>query len=373
MAAAAAPVAEPNWKLLEQLLNALGTSGSVESISHIMENELKRDVDELHMDDLGNLFGFLASDKPKSDIVLVLCCHMDEVGFMVNHIEPGTGFVDVSQVGGFEPHMMVGATVKISSKNKKSLVSGRVFHRVNDGKELDEIAQVRRGTQLKHLYVDTGFSAAELDKLGVRPGKTIFLDQPAVQFLGPEKQRLVISKALDNRVGCFVLLELARRFRRERAAYHLLFVCTTQEEIGDSQVLDVTKYVNGRERVFALSVDCDMAIVDPPPRGVILTSLDGAGLKDQAIDENIVALANQHKIQITNVVGAAGRSDDARIRNQGTSAQGTMIGVSIRAMHTPFSSCRQQDIADLLNLLYHLCQDEDVITLPSRAIKTSRR
>ncbi|MEK6839340.1 MAG: M42 family peptidase, partial [Nanoarchaeota archaeon] len=202
--------------ILMKLLNEAGPSGFEQPIRHFITKEIKPYVDEMRIDKFGNLIAHKKGSKP----TVLLVAHMDEIGLLIKNISE-EGHIAAAAVGGIEPAVLLGERVKIQVKG------GKHIHGVVTTKEIHNGDEISAIPNMKDIYVDTGLSQAELEKLGVEIGSYLFITSSSIH-LGNEN--FICGKALDDRLGCYVLIELAKRL--EKDSCDIYFVFTVQEEVG---------------------------------------------------------------------------------------------------------------------------------------------
>ena len=208
--------------LLTRLDGALGISGFEEDVAAIVRDELA-DVASSHLADaLGNQLFTLAG--PEGAPVLMLCAHMDELGFLVQHIEDG-GFVRLAPVGYHDARMVTDQVLRIEGEHGPVLgvVGTKPAHVVS----AEELA---RAFPLRELFLDLGtFSRDESEALGVRVGQPITFVREGGLL---NDTRVFTGKAVDDRAGCAVLIEALRRLALDPPPCTVVAVASVQEEVG---------------------------------------------------------------------------------------------------------------------------------------------
>jgi endoglucanase len=207
--------------LLEKLSNAAGPPGAEEPVRAIMVPEMKQFATApISYDGLGSVIGQQGSSGPR----IMIDAHMDELGGMVRRITP-TGFLSMQMLGGWLDQALVDQRwIIIGSKGPVHAVTGiRDVHIITP----NERTQVFSRDQ---LFLDVGAkNAAEVAAMGVSPGDPVVPDSPFMVLNGSKNY---LGKAWDDRIGCAVLLEAMRRTAAMPHANTLLYVATTQEEVG---------------------------------------------------------------------------------------------------------------------------------------------
>ncbi len=226
---------------LERLLEEPGPSGFESRPARVWRSEAAAFADQVWADVHGNSFAALGSDhRPR----VMLAGHVDEIGLQVTHVDED-GFLYVDGIGGWDPQVLVGQRVRVLGKDGDVLgvVGKKPIH-------LLKPEDRKKVTEIRDVWVDLGASSAEeVGDLGVRVGDALVLAPDFLRLAGDR----VASRAIDNRVGAYVVLE-ALRLLSEDSAPHAgaVAVATVQEEIG---------YSGGGARSSAFALDPDVALV----------------------------------------------------------------------------------------------------------------
>lgn len=233
-------MAEP-VNFLERLLEEPGPSGFEARPARVWRSEAESFAEEVWSDVHGNSFARIGGEgRPR----VMLAGHVDEIGLQITHVDEH-GFVYVDGIGGWDPQVLVGQRVRVLGKkgDVPGVVGKTPIHLIkpDDRKKVSEI---------RDLWVDVGASSAdEVRELGVWVGDPMVLS-PGFQRLTGDR---IASRAIDNRVGAYVVLE-ALRLLAEIPAPHaaVVAVATVQEEIG---------YSGGGARNSAFALEPDVALV----------------------------------------------------------------------------------------------------------------
>lgn len=170
-----------------------------------------------HEDHYGNCY---AEVGPKDAPTLALMGHLDEIGLIVSHIND-EGFISVLNVGGWDPQVLVGQRIRLlAPKGDLIGVIGKKAIHVMDAEERT------KASKLENLWIDIGLDAAKVKEL-VPVGTYAVIEQ--MPLMVGEK---IVSRALDNRVGAFVVLEALRKVKDLPLKHRVVAVGTSQEEIG---------------------------------------------------------------------------------------------------------------------------------------------
>jgi hypothetical protein len=168
---------------------------------------------------IGNSY---AEAGPADGPAVLLAGHVDEIGLIVTHVDD-EGYVYVGPIGGWDPQVLVGQRVRFLGRDGPVLgvVGKKPIH-------LMKPEEREKASKLTELWVDVGAAsrAEALERLEV--GDAGVLEQPLLEL--PNGR--IVSRAIDNRVGAFVVLEAVRRYAERPGAARVVAVATTQEEIG---------------------------------------------------------------------------------------------------------------------------------------------
>jgi len=225
---------------LEKLLDAPGPSGFEVRPARVWREEAATFADDTRVDVSGNSY---ATVNPAGRPRVMLAGHIDEIGLQVTHVDE-KGFLYVDEIGGWDPQVLVGQRVSILGRNGD--VPG-----VIGKKAIHLMTQEDRGkaSKTKQLWVDIGGrTREEVGELGIRVGDPVVIAQKMVRLAGDR----IASRAIDNRIGAYVVLEAIRLLAEDRPKASATAVATVQEEIG---------YSGGGARTSAYTLEPEVAIV----------------------------------------------------------------------------------------------------------------
>ena len=326
--------------LLEKLVSTPGVSGNEDKVRDLIKEEIEKYVDDVSVDKLGNLIAHKKGEPPK----VMLAAHMDEVGLMVKGIG-GRGRLLISTIGGVDPVMLLGERVHIETK--KGIIHGVITTRdVNDGEIVSRIPKT------EELFVDTGLSKKQLEAIGVEVGDFLALERD-LYFLGSNK--IICGKAFDDRIGCYILIELAKRLKK--AKNEMFYVFTIQEEIGLVGAITSTYKV---QPDWAIAVDTTETtdatgdVIKTIGGGPCITIKDLETIGNKTINKWLIDIAKKKKIPIQKDVTDIGMTDAATISITRGGVPCTVVCVPIRNLHTATSVAHKDDIENTINLLEEL-------------------
>jgi endoglucanase len=327
------PVPAPD--LLLRLLRASGPSGT-EAAASAVWLEAASAFATTETDAVGNAFARVAGSSPEAP-VLALFGHVDEIGIVVTHVSD-EGYLMIRHLGGIDAQVLLGQRVELLTRN--GVVPGVVSRR----RDLEDKERV----ELRHLHVDVGARSRE-EALGL-----VRIGDPGVLASEPTElaNGRLSSRALDNRIGAYVVLEVARRVAESGGAEaHVVAVASVQEEVGD--FLGARTAAFGLAPAAGVAVDVTFATDVPGARveeagelrlggGPAITR--GPGLAPRLVElllETAAEEAIAHSIEVS--TGQSGTDADAvALTRAGIPV--AVVSVPIRYFHTPVELV---DLADL--------------------------
>jgi putative aminopeptidase FrvX len=229
-----------NIAFLERLLDAAGPSGFEVLPARVWREEAEKVAKDVKVDVSGNSF---ATVNPQGAPRVMLAGHIDEIGLQITHID-AEGFIYVGEIGGWDPQVLVGQRVRIlaASGFVSGVIGKKAIHLIEQEDRL-------KASKTKGLWVDVGASSRkEVAKLGIRVGDPMVIDQNLIRLAGDR----IASRAIDDRIGAFVVLEALRMLAKKPPKASVTAVATVQEEIG---------YSGGGARTSAWVLEPDVAIV----------------------------------------------------------------------------------------------------------------
>jgi endoglucanase len=229
-----------NLNFLEKLLNAEGPSGFETRPAAVWRQEAERFAAEVRTDVNGNV---IASVNPGGGPRVMLAGHLDEIGLQITHIDD-EGYLYVDEVGGWDPQVLVGQRLRILGRQGTvpGVVGKKAIHLI----QADERS---KASKIKDLWVDVGAASRdEVLELGIRVGDPMVVDAGLIRLAGDR----VVSRAMDNRIGAYIVLEALRLLAEEPGEAAAFAVATAQEEIG---------YQGGGARPVAYALQPDVALV----------------------------------------------------------------------------------------------------------------
>ena len=326
-----------NLALLETLCNAHGVSGYEDEVADIIINLIKDNCDTVMKDGVGNVLAFKKGKKtPKEPIML--CAHMDEVGFSVKYINDD-GTLDFLQVG-MSGTVLPSKRVLVGKNKIPGVISARPVHLSHDKSKAVKQAD---------LVIDIGAkNKAEAESLGVF-GDYAAIDSEFV-LLG---DGLVKAKALDDRIGCAIMCILSE-LELENDVY---FAFTVGEELGGTGAIAATNRIKpGTALVLEGTTASDLygyAEKDKVCKarfGAVCPFMDGGTFYDNGLYRKILSLAAENSIKVQTKTKIAGGTDGAKIQRTGKGAKVAALSLACRYIHTSSSIASVEDMESILAL-----------------------
>lgn len=343
-----------DFALLERLCQAPGIGGRERLIRDVVRDELSPLVDDVRVDALGNLIATRKGSGPR----IMIAAHVDEIGFLVRYIDED-GFIRLQPVGGFDARVLVAQRVLVHPRAGEPIPGAlqpgtKPKHLLGPG-EAKEIT-------LDDLFVDTGLSADQVkDRISI--GDMVTLDRPTVR-MGDN----VVSKALDDRLGVYVMIEAVRAAARGRA--EIVAVATTQEEVG---LRGATTAAFDVEPDIAIALDVTIAgdIPGMPKEGAVTRLGEGAAIKvfdssqipNLAVIETLRSIAERENIPFQLEVLPRGGTDAGAIQRSRAGVYTGTISMPCRYVHTVNETASTADIDACVDLLAAFLDQVDLESL----------
>ncbi|MCA9836230.1 MAG: M42 family metallopeptidase [Trueperaceae bacterium] len=332
-------------ELLKNLCDLPGIPGREERVRTFIEKELEGSVDELRTDALGNLIALKKTNRPDAKRVMVVA-HMDEIGFYVKHIDE-QGFLRVFNVGYFDTRQILAKQVLVSGRDADFV--GVMNASIKPPHGTSE-AERNHTPAIAELFIDLGLSAEEVKK-HIRPGDMVTLKDNFVD-LG---QR-VSSKALDDRVGCWVLMKTLQEL--ESPSYDVYGVFSVQEEVG---LRGAATSAYGLEPDLGIALDVTMALDIPGAKtedqvsqlgnGVAIKVLDNRSISTRWLVDEFIDLAEAKGTPYQLEVLTAGGTDAAPVQLSRAGVPSITLSIPCRYVHTVTEMVDKADLHATVELL----------------------
>jgi putative aminopeptidase FrvX len=318
-------------ELLIELTRAFGPTGNEDNVAHIIVDEIKDYVDEVRRDRLGNVIGV---KRGKAVGKMMIAAHMDQIGIMINEIDKN-GFLRFVSAGYVDPFTILYHNV--------------VFKNGTVGIVAKEEKKENKDLKLGDLYIDIGAKSREEAMEKVNIGD-----------FGVFKSNFVVngnrvsSGAIDDRIGCYILIETIKRIKNFN--YDLYFVFTVQEE----------SYFSGAATsAYAIEPDCAIVVDvtdtgDTPNcnrmavklgEGPAIKVMDKRMIAHPKMKNHLVETAKKNNIKYQFEVLERGTTDGAEIHVSRSGVLTGAISIPTRYIHTPQEQVDMSDVEGAIKLL----------------------
>lgn len=332
--------------LMEKLSTTNGISGFEGKIVDIIKEELKNNVDEIQDDLMGNVIAIKKGDEKGKKVMLA--SHMDEIGLMVRHIDK-KGFIKFSKIGGINDQMLLNQTVTIHGKSGDitGVIGSKPPH-------IMKAAERKKVVEYENMFIDIGaFSKKEAEKL-IAIGDPISFKASYEKF----PNDLIMGKALDNRIGCYIMIEVMKRVNSKATVYG---VGTVQEEVGLKGAKTSSFKINP-DIAFALDVTIagdhpgikpdEAPVVIGKGPAVVLVDASGRGIiTPEKVKNLVISAALENNIKYQPEVSEGGTTDGSAIHLTREGIPTGVVSVPTRYIHTTVSIASMKDIEATIDLL----------------------
>lgn len=330
-------------KLLARICEAPGAPGFETRIRNLVLQEIKDLCDEIETDNMGNVYAIKRGKEKKR---VMVGAHMDEIGFIVTHIDD-KGFIRFHTLGGFDPKTLTAQRVWIHGKEDvMGVMASKPIH-VMSAEERNKVAK------LKDYFIDTGLPKEEVEKL-VKVGDPITRERGFV-----EMGNCVNCKSLDNRLAVFILIETLKNLKGKEIPYDLYAVFTVQEEVG---IRGANVAAMRIKPDFGFGLDTTIAFDLPGAaahekitelgKGTAIKIMDAGTICDYRMVEFMKKTADQENIPWQPEILTAGGTDTSGIQRmtEGGSIAGA-ISIPTRHLHQVIEMADKNDIQASIDLL----------------------
>lgn len=341
-----------NLSLLSAICEAPGVSGFERRIRDLVIREVRGLVDELEVDNMGNV---LAIRRGKASKRVMVAAHMDEIGFVVSHIDE-KGFIRFLPLGGFDPKTLTAQRVIVHGREDVLGVLGTKPIHIMKPEDRKKVVP------LEDYFVDTGLPRERVVEL-IGVGDPISRER-ALTEIGD----CVTSKSLDNRVSVFILIETLRRLKGQELPYDFYATFTVQEEVGLRGAIGSVGHIDPD---FGFGLDVTIAYDVPGSskheavtclgEGAAIKVLDGSVISDYRMVNYLKERATAHGVKTQLELLPAGGTDTAAVQRYGRKgAIAGAISIPLRNMHQSTEMAHQADIAACIDLLTAAVSELDV-------------
>ena len=327
-------------ELLKKLCAIDGVSSYEDQVRDFIRTEAAPYADSIRTDALGSLIVFKKGEKSTGN-KLLLAAHMDEVGIMITNIQD-SGFLKFDFVGGVDRRVAIGKPVVIGPNRIRGIIGLKAIHMTTKEER-------KTAPKTETLYIDIGAKDKEEAEQMVSLGDVgSFVSTPEEFGNG-----LFKAKAIDDRVGCAIMLELLK----EPLPMDVTFAFTAQEEVGTRGAFGAAFSVTPEVAlVLETTTAADLPDVDEhcrvcaPGKGPVISYMDGGTIYDRKLFEGLRDLAEENHIPWQTKEYIAGGNDARTIQRTKTGVRVAAMSAAVRYLHAPASVGSVADFDHMLQL-----------------------
>ncbi|NCB64023.1 MAG: M42 family peptidase [Clostridia bacterium] len=326
--------------LVKELCALHGVSSFEYEIRDVIRKKAEPYADDIRVDAMGNLIVFKKGKKATGN-KLMLCAHMDEVGFIIKSITDD-GYLKFDTIGGIDRRVIIGKQLEVGSGKIPGVIGLKAYHLVSAEEE-------KTVPKLEDLYIDIGATSKDEVISRVEIGDYAVFAGDVLEF----GDGMLKAKAIDDRAGCALLLRLLE----EDLPMDCTFVFTVQEEVGTrgafgaafSVTPEIALVLEGTTAADLPGMD-DHKKVTWPGKGPVIALMDNGTIYDRALFELLRDLAEQNDIpwQMKNYI--SGGNDSSAIQKTKSGVRVAAISAAVRYLHTGSSVAAIRDFDHMLTL-----------------------
>lgn len=324
---------------LKKLCSLNGISGRERKVTDEIERQIAGFC-SCRRDSLGNLIAE-KKGRQRAKHKLMLSAHLDEVGFIVTDITED-GFLRFSAVGGIDSRVVIGRSVTVGD-GVSGVIGTKAMH-------MQSAEERKTAVPMDHLYIDIGAKDKADAQSVVSRGESVCFDSAFLEF----GDGFLKGKAIDDRFGCALLIELIR----SEMEYDATFVFCTQEEIGLRGAKAAAYEVNPDFAIVCeATTAADVAGVSGGSQvcrlgeGAVVSYMDHHTMYDKELYDLAFAAAKERGIKCQTKMMVAGGNDAGAIHTARGGVRTMAVSIPCRYLHSPSCVIQKADMADCLALV----------------------
>ena len=333
---------------LYQYLNNPSPTGFESAGQKIWLNYIKPYVDTHFVDTYGTVVGVI---NPSATYKVVIEAHADEISWFVNYISKD-GFIYLKRNGGSDHQ--IAPSMRVNIHTDKGIVKGvfgwPAIHVREPGKE--------EPPSLKNIFLDLGCkSDKEVSDLGVHVGCVVTYQDELMEL----NDRYYVGRALDNRIGGFMIAEVARllKEKKDKLPFGLYIVNAVQEEVGLNGATMIARKIKPNVAIVTdVCHDTQTPMMSKITSGDIHCGKGPVLSYAPAVQNNllklIIATAKKNKIDFQRQAASRATGTDTDAFAYATDGiASALISLPLRYMHTTVESVNKKDVEEVIKLIYH--------------------
>lgn len=340
--------------LLRELTETNGAPGFEKDIRKIMKREIEKSGATLLYDHMGSVFGEKkgTGNGPK----IMLAGHMDEVAFMISEVTKD-GYLRFVPLGGWWDQVILSQRVHVITDKKTftGVVGSKPPHILTPEER-------KKVYPMREMFIDIGAKDKEqVKEWGIRVGDPIM---PICPFELLPDGDTILAKALDNRAGCYLALEVLKQVKGSEHPNTVYCGATVQEEVG-LRGAATAPYI--MEPDLAIAMDVGIAQDGPGDNsnkaklgaGPLITFLDSSMVPHTALRNMVIDIAEDNNIPYQVDVMLGGGTDAGRLHLFKKGIPSLVVGVASRYIHSHVSMVSKSDLENTVKLLVALVKTID--------------
>jgi endoglucanase len=324
--------------LLEALSNASGVSGYEGEVRNIIKEEVKKYVDEVIVNRMGNIIAHKKGNGPK----IIIDAHMDEVGFIITgYNEDGT--LRFHSLGGINNKIPPAKVVFIGKNRITGVIGIKPIH-------LQNKKEKEKCMSYSEYCIDIGANSKEETKRLVKLGDNVVFNTMFSEF----GKGLIKGKAFDDRIGCAILIEVLK----ENFNCDIYGTFNVQEEVGERGAYTSSFAINPDIGIVIEGTVCadmpnipDYKKATEIGKGPAISIMDESSLFSSQVSREIIKIAKEKNIPYQLRKSIAGGNDGGAIHMSGKGAKVATISVPCRYIHSSVSVASLEDYKNTCNLI----------------------
>ena len=333
-----------NINQIKELTDLSGISGNEHDVRDYIIEKIKGKC-EYRVDALGNILAFKKGKKTANKKIM-FSAHMDEVGFIITYIEDG-GLLRFTTVGGIDSRVVIGKVVDINGLF--GVIGTKAVHmQTEDERE--------KPMKIDKLFIDIGAISKEQAEEKVSLGDPVTFHSSFFEF-GSSK---IKAKALDDRIGCYILMEMIHR----ELAYDTHFAFTVNEETGIqgggpagySIAPDISVVIEATTAADIPDVDPHKTVCEQG-KGGVLSFMDRKTVYDAELYKFALGVAKKHEIPCQTKAGVYGGNEAGCIQDSRGGVKVIGLSLPCRYLHSPSCVLDKADIENTMKLTFALSEE----------------
>ena len=315
--------------LLKKLSEINSVSGNEKEIRNYIIDEIKDHVDNIDIDKIGNIIAYKKGESEKEKVMV--SAHMDEIGLMVNSIG-AEGLLGFTLVGDIDSRILISKPVLVGDKDIKGVIGAKPIH-------LQKNEERKKALDYDLLYIDIGTSSKEETEKLVSIGDYVSFESKFMEF----GDKLLKGKALDNRAGCSILIDLLKQ--DSHTSFYAVF--SVMKEIGIFGGYPATYRINPDINII---LDSNLG-ENKLGKGPILSFMEQGAYLDKQLTKQLIHISNEKNIPYQLSGFDNDRSDANKMQTSASGSKAIKISIPCNYRRSPATVINKDDLSNTKVLL----------------------